>query len=98
MKSDTVVNAIAKRHNLRLTYHGFHRIVEPHAYGLNKDHRPLLRCWQTSGGSDSGEHQGWKLLFLDEVHQLVDTEEKFATPRIGYRPGDTALTTIYAQL
>ena len=66
----TITQAITEKSVLELRYHGYSRIVEPHAYGRDKDGEEILRCYQTSGGSESGEKAGWKLLKVREVFSL----------------------------
>ena len=96
--NQTIISAIAKKEVLRLEYHGFHRVVEPHAYGVNNLGHELLRCYQTSGGSQSHEPQGWKLLLLSETHSIMVSGASFANPRPGYKRGDKDMSHIYAQL
>jgi len=93
-----IVTAIKQRNILELRYHGLTRLVEPHAYGINqKGHRVLL-CYQTSGGSQSNEPQGWKLLLESEIVSLHQTGQNFSMPRAGYKRNDAAMKTILAQL
>lgn len=93
-----VIQAIRDHLTLEVRYHGYSRIVEPHAYGTNAKYQPLLRCYQISGGSESGERAGWKLLLLDEARGITATAQKFAGARPGYRRGDSAMQHILAQL
>jgi len=75
------------------------RLVEPHAYGHNDNGHDLLRCYQTSGASESGENRGWKHLRLDEINGLRVLQDQFARPRQGYKRGDKALDAqIYCEL
>ena len=53
-----------------LRYHSFERMVEPYAYGRDKSGDEILRCYQISGGSVSGEKEGWKLLKVGEIFQI----------------------------
>ena len=94
-----ICEAIHERRLLRLNYHWGHRIVEPHAYGLNDNGHELLRVFQVSGASESGEHHGWKLLRVDEIHGLEILKEQFEGSRLGYKHGDKAMDQrIYCQL
>ncbi|MBI5115043.1 hypothetical protein HZA56_01060 [Candidatus Poribacteria bacterium] len=94
-----ICEAIRERRLLRLNYHWGHRIVEPHAYGLNDNGHELLRVFQVSGASESGEHHGWKLLRVDEIHGLEILKEQFEGSRPGYKHGDKAMDQrIYCQL
>jgi len=94
-----ICEAIRGHRLLRLNYHWGHRVVEPHAYGLNDNGHELLRVFQVSGASESGEHHGWKLLRVDEIHGLEILKEQFEGSRSGYKHGDKAMDQrIYCQL
>lgn len=93
----TITQAITEMRVLELRYHGYSRIVEPHAYGRDKDGDEILRCYQTSGGSESGESVGWKLLKVREVFSLHLAEETFVA-RPEYRRSDKAMTYVFSQL
>lgn len=98
MRKPLLAEAISKRHMIELRYDGFTRLVEPHAYGIDSSGSEKLRCWQISGGSTSGERQGWKLLNVSDMHATTLSEAKFASARAGYKRGDSAMRHIYAQL
>lgn len=93
----TILEAIRYMKVLELRYHGYSRIVEPHAYGRDKDGDEILRCFQTGGGSESGERTGWKLLKVRDVFSLHQTYESF-TPRQEYRRNDKAMAYVLGQL
>jgi hypothetical protein len=94
-----ICRAIRECYLIELTYGWGHRIVEPHAYGRNQKGHDLMRCYQTSGASQSGQTHGWKLLRLDETRALRVLVLRFERPRRGYRRGDKALDQqIYCQL
>lgn len=95
--NSTVIQAIRDRKVLELRYHGYSRIVEPHAYGRDKDGDEILRCYQTSGGSESGERIGWKLLKVREVFSLHLTKDIFSI-RPEYKRNDKAMGYIFEQL
>lgn len=92
-----IIDALDERKCLELRYHGYSRVVEPHAYGRDKDGEEVLRCYQTSGGSVSGERAGWKLLKVREVFSLHLLKEVFLV-RKDYKKGDKAMERIFAQL
>ncbi len=98
MRNPLLADAIAKWRLIELRYDGFTRLVEPHAYGLGSDGTEKLRCWQTSGGSVSGERQGWKLLNVNEIRATTMSEQSFSSARPSYKRGDSAMPRIYAQL
>jgi hypothetical protein len=93
----SVVQAIQQRKVLEFRYHGYSRIVEPHAYGRDKDGDEILRCYQTSGGSKSGERAGWKLLKVREVFSLHLTNNTFVA-RPEYKRNDKAMSYVFEQL
>ena len=97
--NSTICTAIRERRLIQLSYHWGHRVVEPHAYGLNENGHELLRVFQTSGASDSGKPAGWKLLRADEITGMRVLEDHFAGARSGYSRGDKALDReIYCEL
>lgn len=93
----TIVRAIQEQKILELRYHGYSRIVEPHAYGSDKMGDEILRCYQTSGGSESGERVGWKLLKVREVISLHLSNGVFSIRR-EYKRNDKAMERIIEQL
>ena len=93
----TIVEAINNRNSLELRYSGYSRQVEPHAYGRDKEGDEILRCFQTAGGSVSGERAGWKLLKVRDIYSLHAQKEQF-NPRPEYRRGDKSMERIFAQL
>lgn len=95
--NQTICQAIREKRVIELRYHAYSRVVEPHAHGRGRDGEGLLRCYQLSGGSESGESFGWKLLKTDEIFTLHLTDLHFS-PRIGYRRDDKTMEFIYCQL
>lgn len=92
-----VIQAIKERITLELRYHGWSRIVEPHAYGRDKSGDEVLRCYQVTGGSVSGESSGWKLLKLQEISSLNIGDNGFS-PRRDYKRNDRDMTAIFVQI
>ena len=98
---ETLVAAINDRRLVRLWYNGGFRTLEPHAYGQGTKGHDLIRAYQTEGHSESGEHEGWKLLIAsgtDGLSQLTMLDEPFEGPRPEYRQNDKAMVVIYIQL
>ncbi|NKI72516.1 hypothetical protein GN109_24135 [Collimonas pratensis] len=95
--NSTIIQAIKQHEILELRYHGYSRVVEPHAYGQDKDGDQILRCYQTSGGSESGERAGWKVLKVREINSLHVTGHNFSA-RPEYKRGDKMMIYIFAQL
>lgn len=92
-----IADAIRNQNLLELRYHGYSRLVEPHAYGRDKIGDEVLRCYQVSGGSESGERAGWKLLKVRDVFSLVVTKDRF-TARPEYRRGDKAVVYSFIEI
>jgi hypothetical protein len=93
-----IVDAIRMKMVLELRYHGYSRLVEPHAYGLDKNGVEKLRCYQTAGGSKSGDRVDWKMLTVGEISTVHTTNFVFSSPRPGYNINDPSISRIYAQL
>lgn len=90
--------ALRKARCLELRYGGFTRLVEVHAVGTTDEGHQVMRVWQVSGGSAGGEHQGWKLLRIDEIAAAKVTALPAQAPRIGYNPDDPAMTTVHCRV
>lgn len=98
MISDILIAAIQAKQCVVLHYHGYTRTVEPHRYWQDDKRADKLLCWQRSGGSKSGEPEGWKQLNVAEVHSASTSETYFASARQSYKREDSAMRHIYAQL
>lgn len=96
--NQTIIKAIDTKHILRLEYHGYYRLVEPHTYGVNKKDHETLSCYQIEGGSESKEQQGWKLLLVHEAHAISMIDTVFQGARNGYKRDTKTMKRIYAQL
>ena len=92
-----ILKSIQQSKVLELRYHNYSRTVEPHAYGRDKMGEEILRCYQTSGGSESGEQVGWKLLKVRETFS-VDLSVISFSSRLGYKRNDQAMEYIFDQL
>lgn len=96
--NNLLVNAIRNKEILELRYHGYSRIVEPHAYGVDKHGNEKLRCYQIAGGSVSNDPVDWKILKVAEIHSIHTTGRQFSSARPDYKRNDKAMQRIYAQL
>ncbi|MCR9212784.1 MAG: WYL domain-containing protein [Proteobacteria bacterium] len=88
---DELKRAIESRLKLEIYYSPGSRVIEPHALGYSKDGKPLLRAFQTSGASASGEHEHWKLFRVDRIQNSGPNGQSFLDAREGYRKGDSAM-------
>lgn len=89
--------AIKHRNVLLFDYNGKQRVVEPHAYGVSRKGELILRAFQIAGDSDS-DQVGWKLFNVGGISNLDVSSETFNRPRDGYRTGDSAMTSVLAEL
>ena len=97
--NSTICEAINNYRLLRITYDPGSRLIEPHAYGESKDENELLRAFQVSGASASGEHVNWKLFRVDRITSLELLLDVFSGPRPEYRQNDLAMKGgIFCQL
>jgi hypothetical protein len=98
MSVETAVTALRSGFCLDLSYDGLHRLVEVHAVGVSTAGNECMRVYQVSGGSISGEREGWKMMTFDKTFTATVSSVASAAPRPGYAPNDRGMTTIYAQL
>ena len=93
-----ICDAIQNRNLLKFTYHGYPRVMEPHAYGLSQKGHEVIRCYQTGGTSSSGTVSPWRLVRVDQIVSLTVTKEHFVGERPGYKKGDKDMPTIFCEL
>ena len=96
--NQTICDAIHNRCVLKFTYDGLPRIVEPHAYGLSRTLKEVIRCYQTGGTSHSGKVPCWRLMEVAQIRSLIVTEEHFVGELDGYKKGDKGMSTIFCEL
>lgn len=95
--SQIIIDAINTLQVLKFTYSGIDRVVEPHALGISRTGKVLLRCFQTQGGHITLGHE-WDLCELSKISNLGFSGDYFKGPRPGYRKGDSHMIKILAQL
>ena len=94
-----LATAITNRQRMQIWYDPGLRIIEPHTYGINIHDNELLRAYQLSGASKSGEQPHWKLFRVDRIGEVTLLPENFDSPRDGYEQGDSAMNQhIFAEL
>ena len=76
-----IISAIQEKKIIELNYHGLHRIVEPHVYGIFNG-RECLFVYQIDGDSTKNDLPNWRRLFVDEIHDIQITQKQF----LGSRP------------
>jgi hypothetical protein len=92
-----ITDAINTLQVLKFTYSGIDRVVEPHAIGISRTGKVLLRCFQTLGGHVKPGHE-WDLCELSKISNLRVSGDYFQGPRPGYRKGDSHMVSIFVQL
>ncbi len=96
--NQVICGAIHNRCVLKFTYHGHPRVVEPHAYGLSRTRKEVIRCYQTGGTSRLEKVPDWRLMKVAQIESLNVTEEHFVGERPGYARGDKGMPTIFCEL
>lgn len=94
---DQIISAINDRRTLALTYKTARRVVEPYAVGKTAEGKAILRCYQIQGEHTERGHD-WDLLTVSKITGLVVNDQVFAPTRSGYKRGDKAMATIFAQI
>lgn len=97
MNGSTITEAIRTRHIISFYYDGGTRMVEPYCYGTSTAGHKVLRGYQTSGYTSSGK-RGWKLFEVSKMSNLQVTDETFASNRRGYKPNDSAMSSVIAHV
>ena len=77
-----ISEAISEKARLTVSYPPGTRVIEPHAFGYSKDGHPLLRAYQVSGASSSGEHR---------IGGVDPEGSSFTEARPGYRRDNKAM-------
>lgn len=80
---EIIRKAIIEKRILDCDYDGYHRVIEPHVYGI-KDGKYSILAYQVEGESSSGQI-GWKRMFVEKLQNLKITEDTFD----GARPTPT---------
>ena len=95
----TICEAIQKRKIIKFDYKGFERIVEPYAFGIDKNGNYKLRAYQIDGFSESGKTEGWKLFSVENITNISLLDETFEATREGYNPyGDRQIPNIICKV
>lgn len=92
----TISTAIREKKLLQFFYDGYVRVVEPHAYGVNKKRNDSLCAWQRSG--KPLETPDWRFYTVSKMRQVQMLQESFGHAHLGYKRNDERMTTIYEQL
>jgi len=91
-------SAILEQHVITVIYGGTQYQLEPHALGVSRDGRVLLRAFSRTPVPDREKRPNWMLLRVDRLSELHVFAERFDEPRPGYRRGDRAMIQILVEL
>ena len=99
---NTLIKSIKDKSVVKLRYRGEprERIVEPYVLGMNHLGNTLLRAYQQSGFSSSGNVEGWKLFNVELIEYVEPLQSegilvKFDPKRRPeYNPNDKAMVKI----
>lgn len=61
------------------------RIIEPHAYGLNKHYEKILNAYQISGFTNTGKIPNWRTFKIQYITKIMESNEYFEV-RSDYNP------------
>lgn len=85
--------ALTDRRAIRASYHDRLRIICPHALGW-KNGRPKALVYQTAIlGPHNHDPQGWRSLFIDEIHDPTLSDDPWASAA-NYTPHTTGIDTL----
>lgn len=92
-----IEDAIRNQNLIEFYYDGGTRTVEPYCYGITTAGNEGLRAFQVEGYSSSGK-MGWKMFDLGKANDIEVLDEKFSSPRPGYKKGDRGMDRIFQEL
>jgi hypothetical protein len=90
--------AILKQRVVTVVYGGLEYEIEPHALGVSREGRVLLRAFSRTPVPDRDRVPNWMLLRVDRLSEMRVYAETFPEPRPGYRRGDRAMMQILVEL
>ncbi|HET9704464.1 MAG TPA: hypothetical protein VFP85_10545 [Vicinamibacterales bacterium] len=90
--------AISQKRLVNVSYHGRHRVAEPHDYGkLNGADRLLIYQLQ-SKAEPARESSGWRLLDVTKIESLTILDATFKGSRSDARQSHHAWDVIYVRV
>ena len=90
--------AIEDRAEIRFSYDGGTRTVEPHCHGTSRTGKEVLRGYQTGGFSKSGPGAGWRLFEVRKIVSLRQTGGIFPSNRTDYNPNDNSMRSVHCHV
>lgn len=96
--NNKICTAIRSKKLLRFRYNEGNRTVESYCYGETKNGKELLRAYQITGYSESGERIDWKLFSVKKLKNIRVLEENFTGRRPDYNPNDPVIEKVYCRV
>lgn len=95
---DNIRHCMLHKVKAELEYDGGKRVVEIYCWGQNTSGHDVIRIFQVSGYSESGNESGFKTLLVSKIRNFrVFYNERFLI-RPGYKRHDEEMNKIYMQL
>ena len=94
----TIIAALSEKRRLSFSYDGHLRIVEPHCYGITKNGKEVIRCYQVGGICIRPGGDSWHLINVSNIQDIHILSDSFLVTRPGYKKGDEVMATIFVQL
>jgi hypothetical protein len=95
--NQAIVEAIQNKKQLAIEYKGALRVVDPHAYGIDKNGELKLRAYQTNNDGDASKVEGWRLFDETKITMLTVLPST-STIREGYNPADAVFVNTIANV
>jgi len=96
--NQNICSAIRDKRIITFYYDGGLRKNEPYCHGVTKKGNEVLRAFQISGYSRSGNPIGWKLFSVSKISNLKILDETFQSNRRDYNPNDHAMSRIFCRI
>lgn len=76
--ADMVSEALVEGREISFNYHGYARVVQPHALGEAGEGKAALLAYQVSGDSEKGTPPGWRVFLVAEIQSPALRDQTFA--------------------
>ena len=91
--NEQICEAISEMRILTFTYDDPPRVVEPHARGLSKADKEIVRAYQIDGGTNSEDGElGWRPFLVGKMQHIQVLEDVFTETRPQYVRGDRGMS------
>jgi hypothetical protein len=98
MSEDVIKEAIKNRSLLQVHFFRGSRLIEPYILGNTHERKLALRGYQCAGATSGySVQEGWKLIFLDDIHSATHSADAFEI-RPDYQPNDPEFVEVLAKI